>query len=499
MNPNAVKQLVILALFCIGAVLFGGMLASQDYENLLLLSYLVMGIYVLAAPGMVPLIAFGLLNPFVLPLPLIYNMPFIFIILGICCVKLFFRNALRREQGDPYRHCLTRGMFLFFGWVGLRYCMHPVMPNLSGFGAGVTGFRSYLDYGICFFLVLLLPFFLTTRGDIVRLLRWMGGISVFFILLFVPLVFSKSVVAAYWLRRFGLFVAVFDNGWLRFVVLPGFGLNLLMLSFFPNLVPASKWLRIAMGALGLVAMVMGGNRTGVLMGFLMVLAIVLVHRRMLMLSGLLVGTALLLVAFHFIGEHLDVRNGVGFMRVMSLSSRRIAQESGAAGTAEWRMIRWRRAIEEIRANPIFGKGYGGLENAWIFADWAGFEDASLEIGLATGGIHNGFLNGAYSLGIPTILFFLIVYIGQLFMNFRRAQDLREADPIAGDLHNFVFANLVGLIAAIYLGTDLNNPVIWFHLTLGVLLSRLKKEESVGLEITQSNPAPSPLFPRRLIA
>src|SRR5207245_1264306 len=102
-------------------------------------------------------------------------------------------------ESEPYRHCFTLGFLVFFGWVALRYCMNPVMPNVSGFGQGVTGFRSYLNYGICFALVMFLPVFFTTREDVVRLFRWMGGISLFFILFLIPFVFSKSFVAAEWL------------------------------------------------------------------------------------------------------------------------------------------------------------------------------------------------------------------------------------------------------------------------------------------------------------
>src|SRR5213594_2151271 len=109
MNANAVKQLVILTLCGIVAVLFGSILASGSYEDLLLLSYLPVGVYALAAPGFVPLIAFGILNPFILPLPFIRGMPFILLILGICCVKLFFRNALMREGKAEYWHCFTWG------------------------------------------------------------------------------------------------------------------------------------------------------------------------------------------------------------------------------------------------------------------------------------------------------------------------------------------------------------------------------------------------------
>src|ERR1041384_1372801 len=183
MNDSAIKQLTIFALCGVAAVLFGSIVASQDYDNLLLLCYLFMAVYVLTAPGFAPLIAFGLINPFVLPIPFIWNVPFLLLILGICCIKLFFRNAVRKGQ-DVYRHCFTWMFAAFFGWVVLRYCINPVRPNVAGFGTNVSGFRAYLNYGICFILVLLLPFFLSSRSDVVKLVRWIGGISLFFVLLF---------------------------------------------------------------------------------------------------------------------------------------------------------------------------------------------------------------------------------------------------------------------------------------------------------------------------
>src|SRR2546426_1057630 len=123
MNSAAIKHLVILVVGGIAAALFGSMLASADYDNLLLLSYVAIGLYVLAAPGFVPLIAIGILSPFILPIPFIYNFPFIALILAVCCVKIFFRNALARHRSDPYRHCFTWGFVALFAWVALRYCM----------------------------------------------------------------------------------------------------------------------------------------------------------------------------------------------------------------------------------------------------------------------------------------------------------------------------------------------------------------------------------------
>jgi O-antigen ligase len=346
-------------------------------------------------------------------------------------------------------------------------------------------------------MVLLMPFFLTSRKDVVSLFRWIGGISVFFILFLVPFVFSKSVFAAFWLQRFGLYVATFDNGWLRFVVLPGFGLNLLMLSLCPNILPASKWIRASLGLLGVVAIVMGGNRSSLVMAFIMVLAIAVARRRIVMASIALTASALLLVTFSYVGEKLDIRGGVGFSRVMSLTSRRIAEASGASGTAEWRMIRWKRAMQEIQAHPVFGKGYGGVENAWLFTDWAEFEEATVEIALASGGIHNGYLNAAYSLGIPALLLFIVIVVGQSLSNFRQAQRLLRIDPIKSEMHSLVLANLGALTAAIYIGIDLNAPMLWLYLILGVFLTRLGKENPAVVEDAIS--APAHLEPRALPA
>jgi hypothetical protein len=499
MNPSAVKQLVILGLCGIAAVLFGSLLASDNYDLLLLISYLLVGIYVLAAPGFVPLLAFGFINPFVLPIPFVFNVPFLLLILGICCVKFFFRNALSRAPKSAYRHCLTWAVIGFFAWVVFRYSLRPVLPNLSGFGGNVTGFRSYLNYGVCFALVLLLPLFLTNRTDLVRLFRWIGGISVIFILFLIPFVFSKSFMAALWLQRFGLYVTMFDNGWLRFVALPGLGLNLLILSFFPNIVPASRRVRLLVAFVGILAIVMGGNRGTVIMAFISVVTFLFVRRRAFAFAAVLVGTTFLFVAVYFIGEQLDFRRGVGFMRVLSLGSQRIAEQSGAADTVEWRMIRWKRAMEEIRAHPVVGKGYGGLENAWIFADWAQFETAIVEVDLASGGIHNGYLSAAYSLGIPALLFFAALVVSQIVLNFRRARLLEQVDGTASDLHCLVLVNLVAFLPSIYAGTDLNSPLIWLYLALGVLLRRLDSKEVIAEKPVSAMPMAANLLPLRMRA
>jgi O-antigen ligase len=479
MNSQAIKPLVTLFLCMITAVVLGLILASGDFDRLFLLSYLLMGIYVLTAPGFIPLIAIGLLNPFVLPIPYIRGFPFMLLILGICCVKLFFRNALRSQSKVLATHCFTLGSVMFFAWVAMRYLMNPVMPNISGFGQNVTGFRSYLNYGLCFALIVLLPIFVPGREDVLRLLRWMGGISLFFIVVLTPLIFTKSAAVALWLYRFGLTVSTFDNGCLRFVALPEFGLIVFTLALLPSAVPNSARKRVFLGAVGLTAIVMGGSRGSLIMAFVILLTVMFVRRGLLVFSCAVLVTSASLATFHYVGQQMDIRYGVGFLRILSLTSQRIAENTDAASNVEWRKLRWKRALEEIKNNPIFGKGYGGLENAWIFSDMAQFDQSAFEVDLATGGIHNGYLNSAYALGIPATLLFLFALIRQIWVSGVQVRRQRDSDPVMSDLQSFVCANLAGFGAVIYIGADLNTPIIWFYLASGVLLTRLKRRESAA--------------------
>ena len=83
----------------------------------------------------------------------------------------------------------------------------------------------------------------------------------------------------------------------------------------------------------------------------------------------------------------------------------------------------------------------------------------------------------------------------MITSFKEARRLVKDDPVASDLHIIVYANLAELAAAMYIGADLNVPNIWFYLTIGVLLTRLKSGESSAPEVSQATPVQAPLLPR----
>ena len=141
---------------------------------------------------------------------------------------------------------------------------------------------------------------------------------------------------------------------------------------------------------------------------------------------------------------------------------------------EWREVRWQRGLDEIRKHPLIGVGYGGLENA-LSSDYQTDEE-NQDMTLATGGVHNGYIAGALALGIPAALLYVYILSSQIFVNARRAFALHSADPLLSEAHAFVCANLLAYAAAMFFGSDVNDPLMWFFLALGLFVRQLSVRE-----------------------
>jgi O-antigen ligase len=245
--------------------------------------------------------------------------------------------------------------------------------------------------------------------------------------------------------------------------------------------------------------IMGGNRGSFIIGFILLLVIAWVRRRLLGFCLVASSLVLCLVAFRYVGDRFDFENGVGFFRILSLSSRRVAQETGADATVTWRERRWERGMEDIRNRPWIGYGYGGLENAFVFGTSAQFESAMVDIDVANGTLHNGFLASARAFGIPGVLLFMIAYLGRIVFNAKRIVRFRTSDPVVSDLHCFVFANLVAMIAGLYVGSDFNNPILWTYITIGDLVAGVKKAEGETASVLAEQEGPLELTPRPVLS
>jgi O-antigen ligase len=182
------------------------------------------------------------------------------------------------------------------------------------------------------------------------------------------------------------------------------------------------------------------------------------------------------LAAYFGGPALSRLPHTGFLRSLALISPELALSTRAGETMEWRETQWDLAAIQIKEHPIIGRGYGGLENAFEFADPSQLDQAVFDIDLATGGIHNGYIACALAFGIPAALLFVYILSSQIMGNARRAAKIHRDDPVAAEMHCFVCAHLLSFACAIYIGTDLNSPFIWFLLGLGVLTTNVKLAE-----------------------
>jgi hypothetical protein len=473
---NTSVQVLLGALACLVlSIVVGFTLATESHFLLILGFGAVLVAAVLVADGFAALVAFGLLCPFVLPVPFVRGVPLLASVLALCALKYILRCSVRRSDVKSALWLLTPGITLFFLWVAIRYAMDPVLPNPKGFGSHVTGFRAYFGYAICCGFVLLLGVTINTRAQLASLLRWLGIVAAALAVLFIPLVFSRSLTVASLLSQFGVFVTTFDNGFLRFVVLPGYGMLLVMLAALPNLCRPTPAMRFALLGLGLAAVILGGSRSSFLMLMVMLMCVAALRRRLLHTMAFGSGFAVLLVTFYLIGEHAQIRE-VGLLRILSLASPRIAYQTDAAENMRWRMARWERAVADIQQRPWVGKGYGGLDNAWIFQTRADYESAMVDVDVAAGSVHNGYLAAARAFGVPAVAFFLILQAWHLVWNFRLSRRLRQVDPMASDLHLLVLAYVMSYSVAIYFGTDLNDPMVWFAIALGLLMSRVRAIE-----------------------
>jgi hypothetical protein len=101
------------------------------------------------------------------------------------------------------------------------------------------------------------------------------------------------------------------------------------------------------------------------------------------------------------------------------------------------------------------------------------------------------------LGVPALGLFVVILLGRMYSDARLALQLRSGDPERSELHCLAFAHLAAFVPAIYIGTDLNAPVLWFYLFLGVLVERLKAREAAE----EAAPAPSAtlIAPRPAVA
>ncbi len=422
------------------------------------------------------LLAFGILMPFDLPNPFVRALPAYHVFLMMCvagyAVSLCLNPKLRRVKG------FDAAVLVFFLIMTARYLAAPSLPG-SAVGAGddVTGFRAWFDFFASFVTVVLLGCFINSWAQMDRFLRSLFFTSLFFLLLFLVLMPLGSYRVARVLSALGVYITFFGNGWFRFVVLPTFGMVLIAASLLPSLFRLPSKVTKILLAVGFAGVVAGGNRISLIAAVFLVGIILFVKRRYSRIALLVLGIILLkMLSIVALDSGLISANTPG-VRLLSLVRTDVSEATHADATIEWRLIRWRMAVEDIRRRPVFGSGFGGAKGE--MASFNPYQDGgmtrqSAEIYVASGATHNGYLTAARALGIPAALLMIFILLSQFFAGMKSSVHAEEGR--SKDVYTFVTAFQGVFLVRLLVGMEPQFPLLWMFIGLGFVVRSLGRSE-----------------------
>jgi O-antigen ligase len=419
-------------------------------------------------------LAFGTLAPFGISLWFIQLIPILGLVLALCVCSVWLRAIVQRKAA-PQAGRMDVLMAVFYLCLVGRYCIDPVFPGRAlGISNDITGFRSWLDHLLGLITFLSLGRLITSLHDVQRLFRWLVIFGLAFTLILVILMFIPGMALNNTLARMGVFVAYFGNGWRRFVVLPGMGIFLIMASLLPALFGITSVQRLFCLAVGSVAVVAGGNRGSVLSLLIMVGVIWMLQKRRWAMGGLFIAVIALALTLNAMIGHGLARTETPWMRVMGAFSPRLSVQIGTADTMEWRLIRWRRAMEDIKMHPWIGLGYGGMRGYFgMLSDVHELSpDLDVERDLATGSTHNGYISTARALGLPITVLFGIIMLRRIAVHLKWAALLRLKDAALFEAHVALCAYLVMSLFILMVGSEIRNPAMWVFIVLSPIVEHL---------------------------
>lgn len=444
-------------------------------------------LYAIGVVGLISLIirancpaclAFGLLAPFSLPVAMVKQVPTLALVLILCIVAIGLRSVVQR-RGIPYMGRLNSLIMIFYLYLCIRYACDPVLPGYSiGISNDITGFRSWFDHLIGLIAILSMGFIVTSNEDVQNLFHWISMFSLMFVAVFIGLMFVPSKELSAILESMRIFVTSFDNGWRRFVFLPGMGIFLIMAAMLTSLFRTPLGLRVFFIAAGLIAVVAGGGRGSVLSLVVMISIIWMIEKRYWALIFMFASVMTLAVMANAMVGYGQGRIVTPLVRVMGAFSSKLSTEIGAMETMEWRYARWNRAIEDIKQNPWGGMGYGGVKDYFgMLSDIQETSpDLAVERDVATGSTHNGYIASARNLGIPITILFVVIILLRIHVHWRHARK-RALSDVLTEAHKFLCSYLVVTLLIMTVGGEVTSPTIWVFVALSFIVERLDAELS----------------------
>ncbi len=470
---NLRLQYLLLTILILALTPFIGLwIAKFSVLKISLLLAVISGIFFLKFADYPILLALGFSLPHNMPLPLIWAMPTYFIILSLCIAHKIVCLSTQRDKSFKFGKNISIWIFLFFGWVFFRYLQDPALPRLfASSDVGVTGFKSFFGYFACLVYILFLPILIDTKERFIKFLRWMAIFALFFISVLSIGSLTSSYELANIYQSIGFTPNYIPGSTLRFVALPNYGFLLISLIFLRDELRLRKVHILFMMGFGVTALVLGSNRTTILQLFAFIILILMLRGKIIALYASLVIFVSILSVFYYVGENYTLPTKYQFVRVLSIASPKVSRETDAMSNIHWRLMRWERALEDIKENPVLGVGYGGMEGIFRLLSYTRIdEDMKIEMDLATGSSHNTLISGARALGIPAVVLFLAVWYVQVYYHFKKYRNKEIRDDYY-HYASWLLPILLSLLISMQASYDLNSIRLWFFVGISELLKK----------------------------
>ncbi len=489
MIPAWVWSILVVTIGCIAALILGSYLPDTGFDPIITLGLVFFtALCVLCAiyNNFPFLLALGSWIPF---FPHIFaSFPTIAYFLAWMAVVLFFRLCLQGYLS--YRQSFTWSLLFIFAWVPVRFLMNPVTKlGSNAGGTGVSGAMPYFNYCLAACLMIFLGAVLNDRSKITYFMRWCGVVvywsgMALLICAFIP-------ATAPYLIAMGSFAAGnITEGVQRLVQLPGYGLFLVEVALCPALfrfrlriffgtrmaplsVLGSFWTSAFLFVLGLVMIIVGGNRSALAAAVIVIPLILFLRRRSHATILSLALMAVLVVGLHFTVSSMNGDVPTLFRGLGALDPS-IDKATGGDSSANWRYAVWDDGIKKIMEAPLTGKGFGNLPQHVESSDAEKSQD--FETVLAGGLSHNGFINAAYGFGIPFSVALTVAIVVYFFKEAYLALRADKHDPEMQDLHAFLAAMFASYLLLIYSAFDLSSISVWIYVAMSCVLSHLPKQE-----------------------
>lgn len=351
--------------------------------------------------------------------------------LAIAGCALFFviRVATRKEKFKIFRP-INLPFLIFMAWVGMVFVMNPI--GLAMMGSSVGGGRFYVKLALAFASFLILSNRTYTKRDI----QWVLGFLIFgaFFSMFYGIA-EYALIGPAIDPATGMMVEEFYT-WHQVLSLPAITLSFLI---FARWSPRE---------------VFGLQRPLILAGYILCIGFVLLSGKRMGLIAVLLGPILgsfifrqpryiLVAAALVFGGLMTVVVGQGQWLHLPLVAQRTLSwlpgewdpelQSMAGGTDEWRAELRRVAIENIKRDPVIGRGFAINLSDTMTAIGMQQYGGGLEVQAAAYALgrswHNTWLGYAADFGIPFSFIQAAVLFTVLFLVTKSFKRLGNTNPL----------------------------------------------------------------------